>query len=234
MNKGILYLIPCPIGDVDPKSCLPLENFEIIQNTFFYLAENEKHCRGFLKKCDIKVPLQEIDVRSLNNHTDPMEYSSMLDPIFEGKNVGIISEAGCPGIADPGAEIVKIAHEKKIQVVPLVGPSSILLAIMSSGFSGQQFSFIGYLPKEQKDRVRKIKEIESLAARGITQIFMDTPYRNKHVFDDLVKNLNPNSKLCIAKELNTPEEKISTRTVADWKKSAISIDKKNCLFLLGS
>ncbi len=234
MNKGILYLIPCPIGDVEPKTCLPVENFEIIQNTFHYLAENEKHCRGFLKKCGIKVPLSDIEIRSLNNHTDPIEFSSMLDPIFEGKNIGIISEAGCPGIADPGAEIVKIAHQKNIKVVPLVGPSSILLAIMSSGFNGQQFSFIGYLPKEQKDRIRKIKDMESLAARGITQIFMDTPYRNKHVFDDLIKILNPKTQLCIATEINTPQEKINTKSIEDWKKSQVKIEKQNCLFLLGS
>lgn len=234
MEKGKLYLIPCPIGEVDPLVCLPAYNFEIIHKVKYYLAENEKHCRAFLKQCKIPTPLGEISVLPLNNHTDPFEFNEMIKPLLEGKDVGIISEAGCPGVADPGAEIVKLAHQKKIQVIPLVGPSSILLSIMASGFNGQAFTFNGYLPKEQKDRIKKIKEMENLAAKNITQIFMDTPYRNKHVYDDLMKNLNGNTKLCIAKELNTPEEKVHTMPVSDWKKTNITLEKKNCLFLLGS
>lgn len=233
MISGKLYLIPCPIGETDPHSCLPAFNFEIIHSLKYYLAENEKHCRAFLKSCKIPTPLSEISVLPLNNHTDSAEYLSMLNPIFEGKDVGIVSEAGCPGVADPGAEIVRIAHQKKIKVIPLVGPSSILLSIMASGFNGQAFTFNGYLPKEQKDRIRKIKDMENSAIKNITQIFMDTPYRNKHVFEDLLKNLNGNTKLCIAKELNTPEEEVRTMSAADWKKTTISLEKKNCLFLLG-
>ena len=233
MENGKLYLIPCPIGEVNPISCLPAHNFEIIHSIKYYLAENEKHCRAFLKQCKIPVPLSEISVLPLNNHTDPAEYSEMMKPLMQGNDVGIISEAGCPGIADPGAEIVRIAHQKKIQVVPLVGPSSILLSIMASGFNGQAFTFNGYLPKEQKDRIKKLKDMEISAMKNITQIFMDTPYRNKHVMDDLMKNLNPNTKLCIATEINTPLENIKTMPVSEWKKQIPTIEKKNCLFLLG-
>ena len=159
---------------------------------------------------------------------------TFLRPIDEGKNIGVISDAGCPGVADPGADVVALAHQKNIKVVPLVGPSSILLSLMASGFNGQSFCFNGYLPKEKKDRVRKLKDLERMAiAQKQTQLFIETPYRNQHVLTDLLANCNPNSKLCIAVDITMASEQIVTKTIAEWKNTVIDLNKRPCIFLLG-
>src|ERR1019366_1312990 len=189
-DKGILYLIPTTLGDTtETADVIPVKINEIINTIDEYIVENEKSARHYLKKIGIKKSLQEIILHPLNQHTEAKEMSGYLNSIALGKNIGIISEAGCPGIADPGAEVVKVAHQKNIKVVPLVGPSSLLLALMASGFNGQNFTFNGYLPKERSERIKKIKELEKLAQqKNQTQLFIETPYRNMHLLEDILAN----------------------------------------------
>ena len=230
--KGKIYLIPNTLGDVDPSSNIPKEVYEAINKISYFIVENEKEARRYLKKLNIEQPLQELILYPLNKRTSSRDISAYLKPALNGNNMGVISDAGCPGVADPGAEIVKLAHEKNIQVVPLVGPSSILLSLMASGMSGQSFAFSGYLPKERKDRIRRIRELEKLAVKQ-TQIFMDTPYRSHHVLEDLLATCHPETNLCIASNISLPKEYIKTRSIADWKKNMIDLTKKPCMFLLG-
>jgi 16S rRNA (cytidine1402-2'-O)-methyltransferase len=233
-KKGILYLIPTILGDTaETADVLPQKINTIINEIDEYIVENEKSARHYLKKMGIKKPLQEIILHPLNQHTQPHEISSYLNSIGTGKNIGIISEAGCPGVADPGAEVVKLAHEKNIIVIPLVGPSSILLSLMASGFNGQSFAFNGYLPKERGERIKKIKDLEMLALRrNQTQMFIETPYRNMHLLEDLLANCDGNTKLCIACDITLPTEYIKTKTVATWKKQLPDLNKRPTIFLI--
>jgi 16S rRNA (cytidine1402-2'-O)-methyltransferase len=205
----------------------------IINTIDEYIVENEKTARHYLKKMGIKKPLQEIILHPLNQHTEPRAISSYLNSIALGKNIGIISEAGCPGVADPGAEVVKLAHEKNITVIPLVGPSSILLSLMASGFNGQNFAFNGYLPKERSERIKKIKDLEFLALKkNQTQMFIETPYRNMHLLEDLLSGCDGNTKLCIACDVTLTTEFIKTKTIAAWKKQVPDINKRPTIFLI--
>lgn len=234
MNKGKLYLIPTTLGDTaETADVLPLKINDIINSIDEYIVENEKSARHYLKKMGIQKPLQEIILHSLNQHTEHKEIISYLNSISIGKNIGIISEAGCPGVADPGADVVKLAHEKNIEVIPLVGPSSILLALMASGFNGQSFAFNGYLPKERADRIKKIKELQILIfKKHQTQLFIETPYRNIHLLEDILAICDKNIKLCIATDITLPSEYIKTKSILDWKKSLPEINKRPTLFLL--
>ncbi|MFL5763029.1 MAG: SAM-dependent methyltransferase [Bacteroidia bacterium] len=234
-EKGILYLIPTTLGDTaETADVIPQKVITVINSTDEYIVENEKTARHYLKKAGLKKPLQEIILHPLNQHTDPGVISAYLKSINEGKNIGIISEAGCPGIADPGSEVVRIAHSHNIRVVPLVGPSSILLALMSSGFNGQSFTFHGYLPKERTDRIRKIRELEKNALqKDQTQLFIETPYRNMHMMEDLITTCDSRTKLCIACDITLPTEFIKTRMIGDWKKSVPEISKRPAIFALG-
>lgn len=233
-QKGIVYLIPTVLGDEsETADVLPSKISEIINNVDEYIVENEKTARHFLKKAGLKKPLPEIKMHLLNQHTPPTEMLTYLDSIAQGKHIGVISEAGCPAIADPGAEIVKLAHKKNIKVVPLVGPSSILLALMASGFNGQNFVFNGYLPKERAERIKKIKELESLVyKKNQTQLFIETPYRNNHLIDDLLAVCDSQTRLCIACDITLPTEFIQTKSIADWKKNKPDIHKRPAIFLL--
>jgi 16S rRNA (cytidine1402-2'-O)-methyltransferase len=233
-EKGILYLIPTTLGDTaETADVIPVKVNRVINTIDEYIVENEKSARHYLKKTGIQKPLQEIILHSLNQHTATHEISAYLDAISQGKNIGIISEAGCPGIADPGADVVRIAHERNIKVVPLVGPSSIFLALMASGFNGQNFAFNGYLPKERADRVKKIKELERLAQqKNQTQLFIETPYRNEHVLGDILSSCDGATRLCIACDITLPTEFIQTRTVAAWKKQIPDINKRPAIFLI--
>lgn len=237
MSKGTLFLIPVALGeDADPKLVLPHSVIETARQLRCYIAENAKTCRAFLKAIEIGVPLQEIAVESYGKHerkeTSP---SSFLKPLLEGKDVGLVSEAGCPAVADPGSEIVRAAHEKGIKVVPLVGPSSLLLSLMASGFNGQQFRFHGYLPIDPKERDEWIREMEFDANKNhITQIFIETPFRNLQLFDALMKALRNDTSLCIASNLTLPDEKIITQEVRLWKQGAQpAIHKVPVVFLVG-
>lgn len=234
INPGILYLIPTTLGDTaETSDVLPLKVNQLINLIDEYIVENEKSARHYLKKMGIQKPLQEITMHSLNQHTESHEIFTYLKSIPLGKNIGIISEAGCPGVADPGAEVVKLAHEKDITVVPLVGPSSILLSLMASGFNGQNFAFNGYLPKERNERIKRIKELERLATnRNQTQLFIETPYRNTHLLEDLVANCEKQTKLCIACDVTLPTEFIKTKSISEWKKQLPDINKRPTIFLL--
>lgn len=233
MDKGKLYLIPTTLGEIDPISTVPASVYQIINEIDTYLVENEKWARQYLKKLGIKKPLQEITFHVLNKHTDITELSTLMKTLLEGKNMGVISEAGCPGIADPGADAAKLAHQKNIQVIPLVGPSSILLALMASGFNGQSFAFQGYLPIDRNERIRRIKELEKLVqSQHQTQIFIETPYRNNHLFEDLLKNCSSTTFLCVAMDLTLPDEFIKTQSISDWKKKIPNLHKRPAIFLL--
>lgn len=233
-DQGILYLIPTTLGDTaETADVLPVKVNHIINTIDEYIVENEKSARHYLKKMGIQKPLQEIILHPLNQHTDNKEIAAYLNSIALGKNIGVISEAGCPGVADPGAEVVKLAHEKNIKVVPLVGPSSILLSLMASGFNGQSFAFNGYLPKERNERIKKIKELERIATqRDQTQLFIETPYRNTHLLEDLIANCEKLTKLCIACDVTLPTEFIKTKSISEWKKDLPDINKRPAIFLL--
>ncbi len=234
MNQGILYLIPVTLGDTPTTQVIPEFNNMLINEIDIYIVENIKTARRFLKKSGIVKAIDELTFYELNKRTHESEIPQFIKPLLEGKNVGILSEAGCPGVADPGAEAVAIAQQKGIKVIPLVGPSSILLALMASGFNGQSFCFHGYLPKDQKDRVRKLKDLErAVKTKNQTQLFIETPFRNNHVFEDVLKNCFDTTKLCIAVDITLSTEQITTKTIAEWKTTKINLQKRPCMFLIG-
>lgn len=235
MNKGTVYLIPVTLGDTPVNQVIPEFNTQIINEIDVYVVENIKTARRFLKKSGIIKAIDELTFFEINKRTQLHELPTFLKPLDEGKNVGVLSEAGCPGVADPGAEIVNLAQEKGIKVVPLVGPSSILLSLMASGFNGQSFCFNGYLPKEQKDRVYKLKELERrVFSQCQTQLFIETPFRNNHLLEDILKNCSENTKLCVAVDITLETELIQTLAIKDWKKTKLDLHKKPCIFLLGN
>ena len=235
IEKGKLFLIPTTLGDTaETSDVIPQKINEVINTIDEYIVENEKTARRYLKKMGIKKSLQEIILHPLNQHTKDIEIASYLNSIVDGKNIGIISEAGCPGVADPGSEVVKLAHRKNIKVIPLVGPSSILLSLMGSGFNGQNFTFNGYLPKERGERISKIKELERIVQqKNQTQLFIETPYRNAHLLEDIVATCENKTMLCIACDLTLPTEFIFTKSIFEWKKNLPDINKRPSVFLLG-
>ena len=227
-------MIPTTLGDSDSDYILPLSVKECLHDLEDFIVENSKTARAFLKKMQIPIPQSKLNIQVLNKHTHPEELNGFLNACRNGKNMGVISEAGCPGIADPGSEIVNIAHNENIQVIPLVGPSSILLGIMASGLNGQCFTFNGYLPIKKSDAKRKLKEIEiSSRNKNQTQVFIETPYRNNELIDIIFKNLHNTTKLCIACDLSLKTEYIKTKTINDWKKLAKpNLNKRPCIFLI--
>lgn len=233
-TTGKLYLIPCTLGETTaPLEVLPISIKQIIEHIDYYIVENEKTARRFIKKISAGKVQSSLQLETLNKFTEPGELASFLNPCLEGKDMGVISEAGCPGVADPGAEIVKIAHEKGIQVVPMVGPSSILLALMASGFNGQNFAFNGYLPIDSADKKGAIKRLERVSKeQNQSQIFIETPYRNDKLLAELLKSLHPNTKLCVACDITLPTEYIVTKTVADWKKAVLLLHKRPTIFII--
>lgn len=234
IKNGILYLLPVTLGESAYDQVIPIYNNKIVQEIDVFIVENIKTARRFIKRVAPEKKIDDLVFYEINKRTNMDMLPTFLKSIFEGKNIGVISDSGCPGVADPGADVVALAHENNIKVVPLVGPSSLLLSLMASGFNGQSFCFNGYLPKEQKDRVRKLKELERIAnAQKQTQLFIETPYRNQHVFDDLLLNCNPSSKLCIAVDITLPSEQILTKTIAEWKNFKIDLTKRPCIFLIG-
>ena len=234
MDKGTLYMIPITLGDTPVNQVIPEFNNNIINKIDVYVVENIKAARRFLKKAEIIKAIDELTFFELNKRTHITEIPTFLKPAKEGKNIGVLSEAGCPGVADPGADIVALAQQQNIKVVPLIGPSSILLALMASGFNGQSFCFNGYLPKDQKDRIRKIKELERTAkTKQQTQLFIETPYRNENVMEDLLKNCFETTNLCIAVDITLATEQIITKSVKEWKTTKINLQKRPCIFLIG-
>ncbi|WP_200974630.1 SAM-dependent methyltransferase [Echinicola sp. 20G] len=233
MSKGKLYLIPNILAEGTAQEIISPQVKEVIKNTQFYLAEDLRTARRYISSLRLGLTIEELQFEILDKKTKPAQMPQLMKPLFEGKDMGVISEAGCPGIADPGAVAVAFAHSKGIQVIPLAGPSSMFMALMASGFNGQSFAFHGYLPINKKERIDAIKNLESESGRfRRTQIFMETPFRNNHLFEDLKQHLHPNTKLCIAKNISGKDELIVTKTVADWKKTKIDLHKVPTVFVL--
>ncbi len=228
-----LYLIPTTLGNTDLDRVLPNYNHQIISGIEYFIVENIRTARRFLKKIDPNTDIDSLHFFELNKHTEISEFSKYLSPIKENRSIGVISEAGCPAIADPGADIVALAHQMNIQVVPLVGPSSILLSLMASGFNGQSFAFYGYLPIDNQEKINIIKRLEGrIYGENQTQIFIETPYRNNKLIEDLISICRPTTKLCIACDISLNSELIITKTIRDWKKEKVDIHKRPAVFLI--
>jgi len=232
-KKGKLYLIPNRLGDLPPLEVLPLSIRKIISEIDHYIVENEKVARHFIKKIVPSKSQPSLEFKLLNKFTSDLEIPNFLDACEQGINMGLLSDAGCPGVADPGAQVVALAHQKDIQVVPLVGPSSILLALMSSGLNGQNFTFHGYLPIDNQERKHFVKKIEkSSIDQEQAQIFIETPYRNNKLLISLISILHPSTRICVAVDLTLSTEYIKTQTVAEWKKTSIDLHKRPAIFII--
>lgn len=215
---GTLYLLPVGLGECNLEDVLPKRNLDLVKTLIYFIAENAKDARAFLKQCGIP-DVTKAEISLINQHVKVVEMESFLQPLINGNNMGLMSDAGCPGIADPGADIIKLAHQKGIKVVPLVGPSSIVLSIMASGFNGQNFAFTGYLPINSLERCKRIKELEQLCIKNKqAQFFIETPYRNGSVFEDLLKTLQPSTQLLVATNIAIEDECISVKPISAWKK----------------
>ena len=228
-----LYLLPVTLGDTELNTVLPAYNIEIIQGIKHFIVEDVRSARRFLKKVDREFDIDSLSFYPLNKHTSAEDISGYLKPLLAGQSMGVISEAGCPAVADPGADVVAIAQRKNLKVIPLVGPSSIILSVMGSGFNGQSFAFHGYLPIEPGERVKRIKQLEQrIYSENQTQLFIETPYRNHKMVDDLLQNCRPQTKLCIAANLTCEGEYIKTRAISEWKGKVPDLSKIPCIFLL--
>lgn len=233
--ESALYLIPVTLGETEISKVLPDYNHDIIVNIKDFIVENIRSARRFLKKVEKSIDIDELTFYELNRHTDRKIIGQYLEALKNGKPMGIISEAGCPAIADPGADLVAIAQERGYKVVPLVGPSSILMSVMGSGFNGQSFAFNGYLPVEVPQRIKALKKLENKVwNEDQTQLFIETPYRNAKMIETILNNLKPNTKVCIAAGITCQEEYIKTKTVAQWKKEKIpELGKIPAIFVIG-
>ncbi len=230
---GTLYLLPNTLGDTPPLEVLPLLVRKAVEEINYYIAEHEKNARRFIKRIVPGKSQPDLHIQVLNKFTDASDIPSFLKPCFNGHDIAIISDAGCPGIADPGAVVVAQAHKKGIKVVPLVGPSSILLALMASGLNGQKFAFNGYLPIDKRERRKEIKRLERLSAeQNQSQLFIETPYRNNQLFESIISTLQPQSKLCVACDITLQSEFIRTKTAEQWKKTKVDLDKRPTLFII--
>lgn len=228
-----LYLIPTSLGDTELDKILPSGNAEIVSSIRYFIVENIRTTRRFLKKINREINIDEITFFELNQHTKPEEISRFLQPLKAGNEMGIISEAGCPAIADPGADVVALAQTQNFNVVPLVGPSSILLSLMASGFNGQSFAFLGYLPVQQGERIKALKKMENrIYSEHQTQIFIETPYRNMKMLEDIIATCQPDTKLCIAADITLDTEFIKTKTVSAWKNQFPDLNKRPTIFLI--
>jgi 16S rRNA (cytidine1402-2'-O)-methyltransferase len=237
-SLGKLYLIPITLSNpgettVVPEDVLPHTIKRTIDFVDYYIVENEKTARKFIKSIHPEKKQPDLKISVLNKHTEIAEHNDFIQPLLRGENIGLMSESGCPGIADPGADIVKLAHEKGIQVVPLVGPSSILLALMASGMNGQSFAFNGYLPIDKNDKKQALKSFERLSQeKNQSQLFIETPYRNNKLMEDLLQILQPNTYLCVACDITLPTEYIKTKTVNQWKKEKADLHNRPCIFII--
>ncbi len=233
--KGNLYLIPVFLEDEAPASAVfPSLNLNILNELNHFIAENDKLARRFLKRVGYTQALAQAEIELLNEHTKTDNVFELLQPALQGKNIGLLSDAGCPGVADPGALVVQMAHDLGISVQPLVGPSSILLSLMASGMNGQQFTFHGYLPIDKVQRSRTLKDLSIQTVRtGHTQLFIETPYRNSALLEDILKSCSPDLRLCIACNLTSKDGWVKSMSIQSWKGKKIDIQKKPCIFLLG-
>ena len=226
-------MIPCTLGDTNPFEVLPQSNLEFINKCDVFIVENLRSARRFLKKIGIQKAIDDLQFFEINKRTKKEDIPSFLSSLSEEKNIGVLSEAGCPGVADPGAEVVKWAHKKNLHVIPLIGPSSILLALMASGMNGQNFAFTGYLPKEKNHRRRRIKQIELFSKNHKqTQIFIETPFRNNHLLDDLRNYCDKDTQIVIACDITLPTQYIKRLSAKDWKNEKADLNKRPCIFML--
>jgi len=233
MSKGKLYLIPTPLGEGDPARVLPASVLEVIPTLNCFVVEEVRTARRFLSAAGLKGHIDELEFHELNEHTRPQEVEAFAKLFEEGRCVGLLSEAGLPAVADPGALLVALCHRHGIEVVPLVGPSSLMLALMASGLNGQSFAFVGYIPAKTEERRTAIKTLEKRSASARqTQILIETPYRNDSLMADLLACLNGHTRVCVAANLTCPDQFIQTRTVAEWKSNPITIGKRPCVFLI--
>jgi 16S rRNA (cytidine1402-2'-O)-methyltransferase len=231
---GTLYLIPVTLGDDNISKVLPADVLSLAQQLDTFVVESEKSARHFLSTIKTIKPVRELTLNLLNEHTEDKDVAGLLAPLLAGKDVGLMSDAGCPGIADPGAKLVELAHQKGVRVVPFVGPSSIVLSLMASGLNGQQFAFLGYLPIDKALRNQKLKEIEKRSlSHKETQLFIETPYRNQHMLEAILAVCQPNTRLCVACDISLSTEMIITKTIASWKKNPLpELHKRPTVFLL--
>jgi len=233
MKLGTLFLVPTPISDSPMRFVIPEGNKEQLHQLVHFMVEKEKPARAALKRLELAHPIQELKLYNIGKYSEKSDFESYFEPLFRGEDMGLLSDAGCPGIADPGSELVKLAHDFNIHVVPLVGPSSIFLGLMASGLNGQNFAFNGYLPVNDKERAKKLRDLESHSMRsGQTQMFIETPYRNEQMFETLKKTLRADTKLCLAVDATAPTEYIKTLTVSEWKtQQHPSFHKRPCVFI---
>jgi 16S rRNA (cytidine1402-2'-O)-methyltransferase len=228
-----LYLIPCTLGETDVNNVLPSYNREVILSLKHFIVENERTARRFLKKVDPAIVIDDLSFVELNKHTPAEVISGYLAPMDKGESIGIISEAGCPAVADPGADVVAIAQKRHLKVIPLVGPSSIILSVMASGFNGQSFAFHGYLPIEQGQRTQMIKKLENrIYTENETQLFIETPYRNNKLVEELIHTCRPSTRLCIASNITCSDEYIRTLGIKEWSGKVPDLSKKPTIFLI--
>ena len=227
-----IYLIPNLLGE-SALTVLSPQVAQAVQELTYFVVENEKSARKFIKLIAPDKPQSELQISVIDKHQSTPDYAAYLTPCLQGHSIGIISEAGCPGVADPGAEIVRVAHQKALRVIPLVGPSSLLLAMMSSGLNGQNFAFNGYLPIDKQVRRKTLKVLERKVQEGQSQLFIETPYRNQQLLTDLIETLQPDTLLCIATDLTLPTESIRTLPIGQWKHTSIDLQKRPTLFIIG-
>ncbi len=233
MGKGKLYLVPTTLGENNFDEVLPSFNREIVLGLDSFIVEELRTARRFLRAYGYKKDFDEVDFHLLNEHTKSQEITSYLDACKNGENIGLLSEAGVPCIADPGNEVVRMAHEKGVEVIPLVGPTSIIMSLMASGFNGQNFAFIGYLPVKPPERNKKLKQLEqNIFKNNQTQIFIEAPYRNNKLMQAMCENLSSEIMICVACEIATKDQFIQTKSIKDWKKKLPELHKKNTIFLL--
>ena len=230
-----LYLIPVTLGDTPHENVLPSYNAQVVADIRHFVVEEIRTARRFLRRMDREFPIDDCTFFEMGKHADTAHFAEYLAPIAKGYSVGVICEAGCPAVADPGADIVSIAQKRGIRVVPLVGPSSMILAVMASGLGGQSFAFNGYLPVQDGDRAKRLKQLESRAwAEGQTQLFIETPYRNRKMFDAMCASLRPDTRMCIAAGITTSDEWICTQTIREWKRTGMpDLGKIPAIFLIG-
>ncbi|TXK36624.1 SAM-dependent methyltransferase [Pontibacter qinzhouensis] len=233
-QPGILYLIPTVLADGTADKVISLQVKETVQHLTYFIVENLRTARRFVKSICPELVIERLTFVQIDKDATPAQVQKSLELVLKGQDAGIISEAGCPGVADPGAEVVKFAHQKSLKVVPFSGPSAILLSLMASGFNGQRFAFHGYLPIDRAPRLQALRQLEKeMQQRDQTQIFMETPYRNNKLLEDLVQTLHPSTRLCIAANITSPEhELIQTKTISDWKQALPDIHKQPAVFLI--
>lgn len=235
MKKGNLYLIPTTLGESDPEMVIPAKVLQVSRKLVSFIAENERSARRYLKRIGTEIPLDDLEFEILNKSTKPTDLSRLVKKLKNGEDVGLISEAGLPGIADPGQLVVSWCHRNGVKVIPASGPSSIVLALIASGFNGQSFAFHGYLPIEKKERHQALRKMEGDARhQNQTQIFMETPFRNEKLLDQIIRSCSPASELCIATDITLDTEQIGTMPIGDWAKKTLKLHKRPAIFILGN